>query len=224
LKPTYFIIALLICFLNPKLYSQDTSDSTLWVGVHAGWMIGNLNFNPLISYSSVQSVSGGINALYMNEKNIGVSVELNYMQGGWNENNLYEKRFTLLQLPLMTQFQLGKKKFKVLLQVGPHISMLLNESSKVIGDSLEFDYYFTPIENKYMTGVSGGLGFRYLLNENQSISIETRINQGLSGIFKQNGNTEFVLSQPQFIGGYLKYQWKLSKRKKDDSVQRDSED
>ncbi|MCI5057965.1 MAG: PorT family protein [Flavobacteriales bacterium] len=222
-KALLTLVLITLFFLQSR--TQDVTDSTFWFGTQHGMMVANVNFNPLIDYSTISSYSGGLNILYMNEKNIGIGLEANFVQGGWDEGGLYEKRFSMFQLPLYTQFQIGKKNFKVLIQAGPNLSFLLNESSNQISDTLSYNYYFTSIENNFFTGITGGLGFRYVLKENQSISIEGRFNQGLTGIFDQNGNTEFVLSQPQFFGGYIKYQRKLfkSKPKIDDSLQRDSE-
>lgn len=163
----------------------------------------------------------GVSARYIVEKNLGLIVEINYVQQGWEQDFSdpdastsfqeflkslsYKHSMNYLQIPFLTHIYAGNKKFKLVINLGPEVSILLNEKetiNKELSDYLSSgdlrpnvttDQYYKRVDNKFQYGLTGGIGFEFQTNIG-SIVIEGRYTYGLSDFFNNSKTDPFQKS------------------------------
>ncbi len=161
------MFSLSIIFFNQNfLFSQGNAA----IGVKAGYGLSRYFFivatpNKPISQNFVPVYQAGVNFSQINAKNCGIQVELNYIQKAWeetlDESGIYKAAFDNIELPFLSHFRIGRKKFAWIINLGMHISYAFNskiDSSGVhsynsIINYQELDY------NTFDYGVDGGFGF-----------------------------------------------------------------
>ncbi len=199
-KRKAIILYLFIFFSAYFVTAQNDFQKETNIGVKLGGNISRAGFDPVISQRLYYGFTGGLVFKHISEENLGIQIELNYMQAGWEENldstNSYERRLNYIQLPFMTHLIIGKRKTKFILHFGPYLSYLINESAKIniINESEEKEYYKVKVTNRVEFGLCLGLGFDHYT----SIGIfqfECRYNFGLSNIFKNSTETPFTYSR-----------------------------
>jgi hypothetical protein len=187
-----------------------------YLGLKAGGTMSSVLFTPLVSQETNLGFTGGLVFKHFGQRNLGIQLEINYMQAGWNEGlddpDSYSRRLNYLQIPFMTHANLGKRKTRVVLNVGPYVSLLLSEKEQIkLEDELDMeDYYQTEIDNVGDFGLCVGLG---LLRHSSigTIQIEGRLNQGLSSIYESGFDNTFQFSRNQIIEVALYYMFDISK-------------
>lgn len=166
------------------------------IGLKFGGNISNVNFNPLVEQNLNYGYSAGITFKHIQEKNLGIQIELNYLQAGWNEivqlNQTYSRRLNYIQFPLMTHLNFGKKNLRFFINVGPYLAYLISNSESIenISEGQLKSHYNENIVNKIEPGFCLGLGLTQLTSFGV-FQIECRGNTGLINIFEETIDTPF---------------------------------
>jgi hypothetical protein len=187
-------------FLSVIVYSQNRFEPETHFGIKLGGNISALLSDPTISQKINTGLTSGVVFKHISQKSLGIQIELNYKQSGWNENldstNTYKRRLNFIELPFMTHVNLGNQKTRFVINVGPYISYLLSEKEKInLLDGIEEkEYYRKKIDNKAGFGLCLGLG----ISRNTSIGLfqlESRISSSLTDNFKSKSDSPFSSSK-----------------------------
>ena len=215
-RKTLILFILLCCSL--QAFNQDLFVPESYLGLKLGGNGSSVLFTPPVKQEMYFGFVGGVVYKYFGQRNLGIQLELNYLQAGWLEKldspDSYSRRLNYLQLPFMTHINLGKKKTRVVINLGPYVSFLLSEKEQMkleTEDDAE-SYYETEIDNSGDFGLSFGLG---LLRHTSigTIQLEGRLNQGLSSVYKSGFETTFEYSRNQIIEVALYYMFDIRRKK-----------
>lgn len=176
-----------------------------------------------IDNKNIQRFLFGVSARYISEKNLGLIVELNYSQQGWEEkfdtdkNQKYIHKLNYLELPLLTHIYFGDK-VRFFVNLGPKLSYLLSEdeemtnvplngSSDEEGNKIN-NQYGRKANNKFDYGIMAGLGMELRTNVG-NFALEGRYSFGLGDIFSNSKTDLFSRSANRMISAKLTYYMKL---------------
>ncbi len=200
----------ILTFMTYIGYSQVDFIPETNVGIKLGGNISTVRFDPTINQNINYGFIGGLSFKHIEQKNLGIQIELDYMQAGWIENldstQSYSRRLNYIHFPIMTHFNFGNNKARIFMNFGPYVSYLISESESIdnISEENEASYYRTKISNRAEFGLCLGLGF----TQYTSVGIfqfEGRGNMSLSNIFKETSETPFVSSNNLTIELTLTY-------------------
>ena len=167
------------------------------VGLKAGVNITWINYDQrfgqeLVEQDFKMGYMGGLTFQYFNQPNIGIQMELLYIQKGFKtkldtiEIIQYERTIDYISLPMLMHAYIGKKKFNMSILLGPYISYALSSNEKFTeGDmSYQRDYEWDrEIDNRFEFGLQAGLGFRNSFSFGV-IELEGMFSFGLTSIYK----------------------------------------
>lgn len=185
------LIFLMVLFSAPIVYSQDIFLPKTNFGFKAGGNVSKILFEPVVEQDYALGFVGGLVFRHISQKNLGIQIELNFMQEGWSEilesPDTYSRKLNYIQLPFMSHFNFGGARTRIFFNLGPYVSYLLSEQEKMnlFSDEDIKDYYQIDINAKFGYGVSGGIGFSRSFSVG-IVQIEGRINQSLINIFKSD--------------------------------------
>lgn len=207
-KIVFPIIILILSSLVIK--AQTAFEPETNFGIKLGGVTSRVAFDPTIIQYFDYNIIGGFVFKHIAQKGLGIQVELNYLQAGWNESldstSNYQRQLNYLQLPLMTHVNIGAGKTRIVFNLGSYISFLISDKEKInlINEEEEKIYYRTKIENKMQFGLCVGLGVsRY--TSFGIFHIEGRINLSLGNIFENTAETPFDSSTAQIAELSLYY-------------------
>ena len=209
------VLFILLC-TSLQAFNQKVFLPESYLGFKAGATISSVMFTPTVNQERNLGFVGGMVFKHFGQRNLGIQLEVNYLQAGWTESlespDSYSRRLNYLQIPFMTHGNLGKRKTRVVINLGPYVSLLLSEKEKMKlenEDNME-DHYQTEIDNVGDFGLVFGLG---LLRHSSigTIQIEGRLNQGLSSIYETGFDTTFQYSRNQVIEVALYYMFNFRK-------------
>ena len=214
--PRKTIVLFILLCTSLQAFNQKVFVPESYLGFKAGGTMSSVMFTPRVGQETNLGFVGGMVFKYFGQRNLGIQLEINYLQAGWTESlespDSYSRRLNYLQIPFMTHGNLGKRKTRVVLNVGPYVSLLLSEKEKIKLENEEDteDYYRTEIDNVGDFGLVFGLG---LLRHSSigTIQIEGRLNQGLSSIYESGFDTTFQFSRNQVIEVALYYMFDIGK-------------
>jgi len=190
------------CFV----YAQKQFEPEAYLGVKFGGNISGVYSDPFINQKINSGITSGFVFNYISQENLGIQLELNYKQSGWNEDldstNIYTRQLNIVELPFMTHVKIGHKKTKIVFNIGPYISYLLseNERMELLDATEEKPYYGESIDNKASIGLCLGLG----ISRETSIGLfqlESRISSSISDHF--NSNSVFPFSSSKNLNAEL---------------------
>jgi len=138
------------------------------LGVSGGTSFSSVIFNPKVAQKDLQGLTFGITGRMTMGEYVGLQLELNYTQEGWDEeyedepDYHYSRRFNYLHLPFLTRVQFGGKSVKGFINAGPRIGYLLSESTDSnLGEATPGKVnaqHDMPVENRFEWGICGGAG------------------------------------------------------------------
>jgi hypothetical protein len=128
------------------------------------------------AYSSKWGFGAGIFLEGSFNNNISISGELDYLQGGWYDDDLSQKySMNVLSVPVLLKLKTDAGKFTPYLLAGPKFDFLLSMDSV----NHSFDKAIFPIY-----GVTLGAGCERVVWKNYSILAEIRYNYDFESMFK----------------------------------------
>lgn len=162
-------------------------------GVNITWINYDARFNQkIVEQDFKMGYMGGLTFQYFNQPNIGIQMEVLYIQKGFKtkldtlENIQYERTIDYLSLPMLMHAYIGKKKFNMSILLGPFISYALasNEIYTEDNESDRQDYEWNrEIDNRFEFGIQAGLAFRNSFSFG-IIELEGMFSFGLTSIYK----------------------------------------
>lgn len=212
------VLLLLALLLPVRLAAQRTYSPNLSFGAKAGATLSCMSFSPKVDQSMLAGFTFGGVVRYTEEKHVGIIAELNVSQRGWQESYepgddfSYKRTFTYLQLPVMTHIFFGPKRFRMFINLGPEIGIMLG--SKI---SADFDYrniasvpnypggyrrtaqLDMDVKNRFDYGIAAGLGGEYRITPKQSVLVEGRFYYGLGNVFPSARTDYFSASRGMSI-------------------------
>lgn len=216
-------ILLPLCVSGQKSYKQEIA-----VGASFGMGVSNVSFTPRIQTKQLLGSHFGITARWLTEKHLGLLIEVNYSQQGWDEkfedpNNKslkldwkYTHRINIIEMPFMTHIYFGSERFRFFFNLGPKVGYVLGESTdeNVIGHEAELPspnsnenhqiVRSKPLDNKFAWGLCGGPGIE-LRTKVGIFQLEGRYNYGLGDFFSNRIGEDFSKSSSQVMMG--KFTW-----------------
>ena len=175
-----------IFLLSFHLKAQVDSLTTFEIGLGFGQSFSTVDFS-LSSraeneYATRPGVDLGIGLRYFNLRAAGFVAELNYVGGGWRETiieqdsvtfdtlstTLYERDIAYIEAQVLTQFAIGRKRIRPILQAGPYVAIPIRDEEMVPSDFTlpEDDTYFgRSLGNRINYGLTIGLGLYIALNK-----------------------------------------------------------
>lgn len=183
------------------------------LGLHGGVNFAKMDFtrNPDFRGVEIQMRQGfqfGVFYRLMSRQLTGIAFELNYSQQGWNEGvdttaaTRYQRQIDYITLPLLTHFNIGKDRFRVLIEIGPYVGYAMQSSEIIVNnntgaaESLPYEYS-EELDNRIDFGLIIGGGFEYHLGAVAFQGV-ARYGYGLGNIFQKRGDAA-ELSQNRVI-------------------------
>lgn len=197
------------------LSGKTDSIPQTYIGIRGGTTFTQMLSSPGVSQRFLQGISAGVALKQVNEKGLGIQIELNYAEGGWEEilpdNQQYSRKISYLELPFFTHITIGKGAFRPFIQLGSYFAWRLTDQETVqVSDPTDGRYFYygarIPV---FSYGVGGGLGFS-LKTKIGSFQIEGRYLNGLRNNFdllelRDEAMQTFTSALHMQIGGYFSY-------------------
>ncbi len=221
------LLIVLLVFGAWAVQAQSDFKKEFYIGAKGGISATQVRFYPNVQQSFFQGNTGGLVLRMISEPHIGIQLEVNYIEKGWQEKPLtegsekqYFHRLNYIDIPVMTHVNLGKKALRFTLNLGPSMSYLYGEEQgfKPSGDfpaESEFaeEYWNQPIDSKFDFLFTGGLGVEYHLKGGSAISLEGRAFYSLPNLFDSD-NYSYKSSQSNGAQVTLAYLFRLNRDKK----------
>ncbi len=207
--------------------AQPHHEGNISVGGKGGATFSRLNFNPSVHQMMLPGITAGVMFRYIEEKNFGLVAELNMTQRGWKESfddadYSFNRRFTYLELPIMTHIFFGNHRVKGFFNLGPELGVMMGNSTSSnfsYQDAPSMDYfvqntrhieqYTLDIENKVDYGICAGAGMELNLNTKHSLLLEGRFYYGLTDVFANHKTDAFSSSNSMTVTVTLGYFYRI---------------
>jgi hypothetical protein len=207
---TAILTGLIFCCVN--VFSQlNYSGAELVVGVKGGVTISSIAFEPIMDNQNhlMGMIAGGL-FRYSGEKYLAIQIEANYFQCGWQENNLYSRQLSYVQIPVLTHIFFGRKNFRAFVNLGPNVAVLVGD--KISGDSISGKGAVEPVKRRFDYGILAGAGIE-LHTKSGIYQIEGRYNFGLGDVFINNPSDTFRRSAHRNIVVTFGYLFDVKKKR-----------
>ena len=218
---------LLLLILLPMLTLAQDQPFTkeFYFGVKGGMVFSRVKFKPNVEQNLYNGNSAGFLFRMISEPHVGIQIELNYLQKGWEEKPLAEKtqsyfhKLNYFEIPIMTHANLGSKAFRFSLNLGPSVAFLLSDSqgmkpaSPGIPATPDIVYWGKPIDSSVDFLFVGGFGFEYHFKRIGALALDTRIFYSLTNLYNPK-NYGYDPSQTNGVQVTLAYLFRLNKAKK----------
>ena len=133
MKRLTIILVALVC-LCQVLKAQTHYEGRISVGGKAGATLSRMQFNPSVPQRFLPGMMFGGTFRYIEERHFGLILELNVEQRGWKElyedtDFQYQRRFTYVQLPMLTHIFFGNNRMKGFFNAGPELGYMIAHST-----------------------------------------------------------------------------------------------
>ncbi len=185
---------LLVLFSVFHVQAQRLLDvPEVYVGVSGGATASMLMFSPNVAQSFQLGMNAGAAFRYIGNRNLGVQVELNYKQVGWQETetSTHDRMLEYLELPFLTHIYFGRK-VRGFVNLGPRVAVLLNETKKNLPATLRPQH--ENIDNKFTYGLCAGLGMAVNTQKAGCYQLEARFSYDLANVFDDSKASYFGVS------------------------------
>lgn len=183
-------------------------------GISGGTTFSSVTFSPRVSQGTLAGSTFGLTGRMTMGENVGLQLELNYAQQGWDEvyetmpEYRYSRRLDYLQMPFYTHVRFGGKKVNGFIHAGPQIGYLLNESTnESVGENKPGNVdvrHDMPVENRLEWGISGGAGIE-LCTGIGCFSLEGRYYYSFGDIYGTQRKDYFSKASSQVISAKITY-------------------
>ena len=212
LHPVILIFMVLMISIM-ELKSQSS------IGVKAGGTYSTIDLSTLPAEVSLNYTIGSVlGIIYKNQhkKNLGLQLEANFIQKGWDQENTtslesIERIVNYFNVTMLSQLYFGRKKTRVFINAGPFLGYALSSSvtESVNGGESKYAYDFDPHEdNRYEYGLIGGAGISRKIGFG-NLHLEGRYFFGFNNLFNPYDD-QVDFTQSKIMGfaislGYLVY-------------------
>jgi hypothetical protein len=212
-----FVLSFLFLFcLSANSQIINTLPYEFSFGASAGATFSRVSFNPRVVQGYSTGATFGITGRMMMGENVGLQLEVNYVQQGWNEDfsetetpdYKYNRRLNYIQVPFYTRARFGGKNVKAFINAGPQIGYFLSESTS---DNLDgaspgrVNYQHNmPVENRFEWGISGGPGIE-IRTKTGCFIIEGRYFYSFGDIYSTQRKDNFAKASTQTMMAKITY-------------------
>ncbi len=183
-----------IVLIIPFLLVTFCGFAQLSIGYKQGYGGHGVNMEPdALNFNMVDLYlwNYGLVLSYTNAHNAGLSTELNYAQKGWREEDedvegsYYQKVITYLEVPFFSHWEIGKKKSRIMINVGPYFGFKLSEEVSTANyehvlEGAPYEQYTLPIR-QIDFGMKVGIGYRYNFTKRFGVFAEARYDLEIAG-------------------------------------------
>jgi|GEM_PF-268140 len=203
------------CQVQPASSSKEEFQPYFSIGAKLGTSFSKVRFDPVVQSNDVEQnfergYVGGIAFKYFAQRIMGVQLELNFMQAGWDEvlesGSTYNRKLNFIQIPVMTHAEFGWDKTKILINFGPSFSYLISEDEEMSlssgTDSRE--YYARELDRRFYFGACFGVGAVRRTNIGD-FQLEGRVTFNLNNCFSGEVEDDYTSSQTYGLEVTLSY-------------------
>lgn len=166
----------------------------IYIGPTFGANASMMLFNPSVRQIPLPGYNGGISFRYITQKHVGLQIELNYSQRGWEEEGGgYVRKLDYVELPFLTHLYLGKT-HRFIVNFGPKVSYLLSESVLVNTTGSDAEQHVKPVYFPFDYGLAAGAGYNLHTRKIGVFQLELRGYYGLSDLFANTKSDYFAAS------------------------------
>jgi len=207
------IVLLLVCVQMTVGHAQAPYKREFALGASFGANFSNMSFIPRVDTKTLLGYSGGLVARWCTEKHLGLQMELNYSQQGWDERfedpqYVYTRTLNYLEFPLLTHIYFGEKKVRFFFNLGPKVGYVYSESTEENLNGAQpnrvNDQHDLPVEKKFGWGLCGGPGLE-LRTKAGLFTLEGRYYYALGDIYNSRREDPFAQSSGQVLSVKLAY-------------------
>jgi hypothetical protein len=214
-RPFVFLCLLTIC-ISGNSQIINTLPYEFSYGISAGTTFARVSFNPRVIQGYSTGMTFGITGRMTMGENVGLQLELNYAQQGWNEDfsetetpdYRYHRKLNYIQMPFYTHVRFGGKTVKAFVNAGPQIGYFLSEStSDNLNDASPGrvnDQHNMPVEKKFEWGIGGGPGIELRTGIGYFL-IEGRYFYSFADIYSTQRKDSFAKASTQTIIAKITY-------------------
>lgn len=218
----------LLVFAAGFINAQNHYEANVAVGGKAGVTLSRTNFNPSVPQNMILGFAAGGSFRYIEEKHFGLIAELNVEQRGWKEkfdpgyDYAYSRRFTYVQLPILTHLYFGGERAHFFVNAGPSVSYMITSSTRADFDyqniddiegfpstNRQTDQFALQVKNHFDYGISAGIGMELFVNSKQSLTLEGRFYYGLGDVFPNHKTDTFSSSNAMSVMVTLGYFYRI---------------
>ena len=183
------------------------SQKKINLGIKGGISQSNINlqnnfFPTIIETSKLNSYNFSIVSEFINEKNVGIRIELNMIQKGYFQNlysvgsNLVEvklfSKLDYINFPFLLQYYFLEKKQNIYINLGPYFEYLIKLNNQEVPSDINSSdvYFFNKNRDKKLGyGLKMSLGYSNLI-KNNSIQFSISYMYNFSNILNSNLKSE----------------------------------
>ncbi|AZQ63220.1 PorT family protein [Flammeovirga pectinis] len=212
-KSLLLIFPLVVVITQSAIAQKNLLDpARISAGIKGGYTSSSVGFYPAVNRSAETAPTFGIVMKYNSEKYFGAQFEVNYATIGYKEFNkediteeVYERQFNYVQIPLLTHIYIGKRKFQFFITVGPEIDILVGEKKTILSDinNQAYDYYDKPA-NPVAVSLAGGAGINIITGIGH-FQLEGRFSASMTNILKEPDRSSTDRSNSTFGGVNFSY-------------------
>ena len=223
-RPVYLLLFIFtLTGTGLSIQAQNTFRTEWAIGGSAGIDFPSVTFRPRVLKQSLTGLNGGITARWITEKNLGIQVEVNFTQKGWNENvalmdeegvlsmpdPFYIRKMNYIDIPFLTHIYFGSDKVRFFINLGPQIGFFIYEttSQNLNGETIPNrpnEQHTMPVEKKFEWGIGGGPGLEFRSSIGYFL-VEGRYYYALSDFYNTRRGDAFSKASTQVILVKLTY-------------------
>ena len=217
---------LLLLVLLPMLSAAQDGPfkKEYYIGAKGGMVFSRVKFKPNVEQNFYSGNSMGLVLRMISEPHVGIQVEFNYLQKGWEEKPLsgstqnYFHRINYLDIPILTHANLGNNKYRFTLNLGPTVAILLSDSQGMnpaepgISAFPPIAYWGKPIDTRLDFLFVGGIGSEYHFSRYAALALDVRVFYSLTNLYDSR-NYGYDPSQTNGIQATLAYLFRVGKVK-----------
>ncbi len=224
---TYALLMVLL-LVGGTARALDFSDHNISVGAKGGMSLSRVNFQSSVPQKLIGGVVLGASVRYIEENHFGLIGEFNLEQRGWKEDfkplegYSFSRRFTYLQVPLLTHIFFGSDKARFFFNAGPEIGIMIGDKAsgnfdyehaadieELANSYRKLEQYTLPVHRRFDYGISAGLGMEVNVTPKHAINLEGRFYYGLNDVFNNHKSDPFQGSSSMSIMVTLGYNIRL---------------
>lgn len=212
------------CVLSGSAQSMFQKERA--IGVSGGVNFSKVNFVPKVTQNMLMGFHTGVMVRWRTESNLGLQVELNFKQQGWDEkfedvvdedgnitadysNLYYRRKMNYLEVPFLSHIYFGGEKVQFFINLGPQIGFFLSDKEEenlgeIKPSGHKNEQHGKAISKSFEWGLCGGPGIE-LRTGIGSFLLEGRFFYALGDFYNTRKENIFSKASSQVISAKLTY-------------------
>lgn len=147
---TLFVYILVCCQAFGQAIDEGTQPAWGYVGLNGGGHFSEVlfddTFRPVnMRTSFVLGKHFGLAGKVFLAKHAGIQAEVNFTEKGYKQlldSGFYSTRMNYVEVPLLMNAYLGKRKSEFFVNIGPYLEFFLNQSEELLGEVREGEEFY----------------------------------------------------------------------------------